>query len=108
MVTPKVRTNFTPKTRVNFTLSKGVTCKEWQSLPQMEQALWQQFHSNFGVNITLSFLLCVIDNCSIYKSTLCKEQSNSTSSNERDAFWRELKHIVHAYIVIGEVGISLK
>ena len=52
------RTKVTPKNGMNFTLSKGVTCKEWQSLPQMEQALWRQFHSNFGVKITPLFLLC--------------------------------------------------
>ena len=29
----------------------------------MEQALWRQFHSNFGVKITPLFLLCVFDAC---------------------------------------------
>ena len=32
----------------------------------MEQALWRQFHSNFGVKITPLFLLCVPPYIALY------------------------------------------
>ena len=44
--------------RVNITPFIRSELKEWQSLPHLECALWQHFHSSFGVTFTPSFLQC--------------------------------------------------